>query len=116
MKNYWKEILAALLQAALFWLLPLCAGPTDIMGMVVLMMIGTFALGALLGVSSKSMLRFALPPFAALVFLPSIPVYYNFTALIHVVWYLVLSYAGVGLGALLRFLVDKITSNHRAGA
>ena len=44
MKRYAKEIAALVLQAALFYLFPLCAGPTDAIGMVVLMLLATFAL------------------------------------------------------------------------
>ena len=40
MKRYAKEIAALVLQAALFYLFPLCAGPTDAMCMVVLMLVG----------------------------------------------------------------------------
>ena len=107
MKRYWPEIAVLALQTALFWLLPLCAGPTDIMGVVVLMLCGTLLLSAVLGVCSKNYVRFAYPAAVMLLFIPSIPVYYNISAMIHVTWYLVLSAAGIGIGALLRLLFTK---------
>ena len=108
MKRYWPEIAVLALQTALFWLLPLCAGPTDIMGVVVLMLCGTLLLSAVLGVCSKNYVRFAYPAAVMLLFIPSIPVYYNISAMIHVTWYLVLSFAGVGAGALVRLIAEKI--------
>ena len=109
MKNYIKEIIILVLQTALFWLLPLCAGPTDVMGMVVLMLCGTLLLSAVLGACSKNYLRFAYPAVVMLLFIPSIPVYYNMSAMIHTTWYLALSVAGIAIGALLRLLFTKPT-------
>ena len=108
MKPWWKEIAALILQAALFWLFPLCAGPTDVIGMVVLMLCGTLLLSAVLGAWSSSDLKFAYPAAVMLLFIPSVPVYYNMSAMIHAVWYLVLSFAGVGAGALVRLIAEKI--------
>ena len=65
MKRYAKEIAALVLQAALFYLFPLCAGPTDAIGMVVLMLLATFALGLLLGALSDHAIKWACPAAAA---------------------------------------------------
>ena len=71
MKRYAKEIAALVLQAALFYLFPLCAGPTDAMGMVVLMLLATFALGLLLGALSDNPIKWACPAAAAAVTAPA---------------------------------------------
>ena len=108
MKHYAKEIIVLVLQAALFYLFPLCAGPTDAMGMVVLMLLATYALGLLLGALSGNALKWVCPAVTAVLFIPSVPIYYNATALVHASWYLVLGYAGMVPGALIRWAVRKI--------
>ena len=110
MKRYAKEIAALVLQAALFYLFPLCAGPTDVIGMVVLMLLATFALGLLLGALSDNAIKWACPAAAAVLFVPSVPIYYNATALVHATWYMVMGFAGMALGALIRMVVKKILS------
>ena len=108
MKRYWKEGTIVLLQAALYWLLPLFAGPTDAMGMVVLMLCGTLLLSAVLGAVSRFPVKFAYPAVVTVLFIPSVPVYYNMSAMIHATWYFVLALVGVGFGALIGYLADKI--------
>ena len=110
MKRYAKEIAALVLQAALFYLFPLCAGPTDVIGMVVLMLLATFALGLLLGALSDNAIKWACPAAAAVLFVPSVPIYYNATALVHATWYMVMGFAGMALGVLIRMVVNKIFS------
>lgn len=108
MKKYWKELAALMLQLALFYLVPLAAGPTDGIGLVVVLLAGTFALSALLGGCSGGLTRLAYPPVVAALFIPSIFLYYNHTAAVHALWYLVTAYAGIGLGALVRLLIRKL--------
>ena len=108
MKKYWKELPIAAAQVVLFYILPLFAGPTDAMGMVVLILLGTFALGLVLGLVSRSDLKWAFPAFAAVLFLPTIPLYYNFSAMIHALWYLVDGALGLALGSALAAMVRWI--------
>ena len=54
MKRYGKELVVLLCQLFLFYLFPLFAGPTDAMGMVVLMLLGTLTLSLALGAVSRS--------------------------------------------------------------
>ena len=83
MKRYIKELAILTVQLFLFYLLPLFAGPTDAMGMVVLMLLGTLTLSLALGAVSRSPFKWGYPALCAVLFLPSIPLYYNFSALIH---------------------------------
>lgn len=49
MRKNWKELLIFGLQICLFYLFPLTAGPTDALGMVFLIMVGTLLLGVAMG-------------------------------------------------------------------
>ena len=102
MKKYWKEIAVLLAQLLLFYVFPLTAGPTDAMGMVFCMIVGTFILAMIMGSVSKKKAGYAYPLLAAVLFIPSVFIYYNESALIHAVWYLVVSFAGLLTGALIR--------------
>ena len=53
MKKHLKEIIIFLLQSFMFYIFPLFAGPTDAMGMVLLIIITTFILSILIGILSK---------------------------------------------------------------
>ena len=97
-RSFWG---ALAVQAALFYGLPLLAGPTDAMGMVLLLLLGTLGISFAVGCSAGKA-RFLYPLAAAAVFIPSIWIYYNESALIHGLWYMVTSGLGVGAGALLR--------------
>ncbi|MBQ7102355.1 MAG: hypothetical protein IJN81_12005 [Clostridia bacterium] len=95
MKRYIKEIIVSLLQLFMFYVFPLFAGPTDAMGMVVTIILATLFLSFIIGVLSNNALKYLYPIVTAVVFIPSVFIYYNESALIHSVWYLALS--GVGL-------------------
>jgi len=60
---------------------------------------------------SRSAVKWAYPAVCAVLFLPTVPIYYNSSALIHAVWYLVLAAVGLaigsGIGALVRRLRKK---------
>lgn len=102
MKKYWKEIAVLLAQLLLFYVFPLAAGPVDAMGMVFCMIAATFILAMIIGSVSKKKARYAYPFLAAVLFIPSVFIYYNESALIHAVWYLAVSFAGVLTGALMQ--------------
>ena len=108
MKRYIKELAILTVQLFLFYLLPLFAGPTDAMGMVFLIILGTFTLSLVLGAVSRSPFKWGYPALCAVLFLPSIPLYYNFSALIHAAWYLVIAAGGLLLGSGAGALVQKL--------
>ena len=105
MRKYLKEIIICLLQLSLFYILPLFAGPTDAMGMVILILLGTLLLSVILCVISKYKIKYLYPFFIALVFIPSVFVYYNESALIHSVWYLVISSVGMLIGFVVSLII-----------
>ena len=102
MKKYFKEILITLIQLFMFYVFPLFAGPTDIMGMVFLILLATLLLSIAMGIVSKSRIKYAYPAAISLLFIPTVWMYYNETALIHAVWYLVISSIGLSLGIIIR--------------
>ena len=53
MKKYLKEILILLIQLFMFYVFPLFAGPTDVMGMIVLLILATLLLSSKVLVSNN---------------------------------------------------------------
>ena len=99
-------VLIGLFQLFMYYIFPLFAGPTDAMGMVFLIIVATFISGVVIG-SSKFKYKFYYPLFASITFIPSIFIYYNESALVHSVWYLVISLVGVVIGSIINFIIDK---------
>lgn len=107
MKKYFKEIIIILIQIFMFYLFPLFAGPTDAMGMVLVILITTFTLSIIIGAVSKEKLKYIYPLIIAIIFIPSVWIYYNDSALIHSLWYLVDSVIGLIIGSVLFKVIDK---------
>ena len=101
-------ILIGLFQLFMYYIFPLFAGPTDAMEMVFLILIATFINSIIIG-SSKFKYKLYYPLFAAITFIPSIFIYYNDSALIHSVWYLVISLVGVVIGSIISFAIEKVS-------
>ena len=101
MKKYIVEIIIFCIQLFMFYISPLFAGPTDGMGMVVLILLVTLILSVLLGSISKNKVKYFYPAAAAAVFLPSVFLYYNGTAFMHAIWYFVVSAAGMLVGMII---------------
>lgn len=104
MKRYIKEIIILVLQLFMFYIFPLFAGPTDVIGMVVLIIMSTALLSLVLGIISKEGIKLVYPLVISILFIPSVFIYYNETALVHALWYLVVSGIGLGIGSLIRLL------------
>ncbi len=101
MKKYFKEIMLLLIQLFMFYISPLFAGPTDTMGMVVLIILSVFILSIILGIISNNKIKYLYPVIISVLFIPSIFLYYNESALIYVLWYLIISFIGLGIGLLI---------------
>lgn len=106
MKKYLKEMMILLIQLLMFYIFPLFAGPTDAMGMVVLIILATFILSGTLGIISTRKVKYLYPMIVAVVFLPSVFIHYNESALIHSVWYLVVAAIGLVLGVIIHKLTN----------
>ena len=107
MKKYLKEILILLIQLFMFYVFPLFAGPTDVMGMIVLLILATLLLSILIGSISNLKVKSLYPIIIAITFVPSVFIYYNETALIHSLWYLAVSSFGLIIGMVIHKLILK---------
>lgn len=107
MKKYIKELIIYILQLFMFYIFPLFAGPTDIMGMVLLILIATFILSVIMGSISNEKIKYLYPIIIAVIFIPTVPLHYNSSALIHSVWYLVVSIIGLLIGLFIYKLTHK---------
>lgn len=101
MKKYLKEIVICLLELFVFLLLPEMMGNIGALGMVFLLLIITFILSTAMGIVSNNKIKYLYPIFTALIFIPTIWIYYNESALIHSLWYLVISSVGLIIGIII---------------
>ena len=113
MKKYLKEIIILLLQLFMFYIFPLFAGPTDAMGMVLLIILSTFGLSFVLSFISKNKIKYLYPVVISILFIPSIFIYYNESALIHSLWYFVISITGLLIGGIIKFIIKKYNYSRR---
>jgi len=102
MKKYIKELIILIIQLFTFYICPLFAGPTDAMGMVLLIILATLILSIIIGSFSKEKIKYLYPIVISLLFIPSIFIYYNESAFIHSLWYLIVSTVGLLIGAIIR--------------
>lgn len=107
MKKYLKEILILLIQLFMFYIFPLFAGPTDAIGMVLIIIVVTFVLSLLIGVISKEKLKKYYSIFISISFIPTVYIYYNESALVHSLWYLVISSIGLIIGSIICRVKNK---------
>ena len=108
MKKYLKEIIILIIQLFMFYVFPLFAGPTDAMGMVFLILVTTFILSIILASISKEKTKYFYPILVSIIFIPSVFIHYNSSALIHSLWYLVTSIIGMLIGTIINKLVKKL--------
>lgn len=107
MKKFIKEIIILFIQLLVFYILPLFAGPTDMMGLVLLIILATLLLSIIIGSISKEKIKYLYPILVSIIFLPSILIYYNESALVHSLWYLVVSAVGLFIGTIIYKLTCK---------
>ena len=98
-EKYYKELIIFILQIFMFYIFPLFSGHESAIGMVVLILLATLIFGIILGIID-SKIKWIYPIIVSLLFIPSIFIYYNSSAFIHCVWYLVDSFIGVLIGYL----------------
>lgn len=104
MKKNLKEIIICLLQILIFYLLPIRIKYFGPIGLVLLLLISTFILSIIISSISKKKIKYCYPLFVATIFLPTIFLYYNESALIHSIWYLVVATIGIVLGTIINIL------------
>ncbi|MBR2042995.1 MAG: hypothetical protein IJ946_01500 [Clostridia bacterium] len=108
MKRYIKEFIILVFQLFMFYVFPVFAGPTDAMGMVLLIIMATLLASFVLGVLSGKKIKYLYPVVISIIFIPTVFIWYNESALIHSVWYLVISTFGLLTGSAIRAIVNII--------
>ena len=111
MKKYLKEMIILMIQIVLFYLFPFTAGPTDGMGMVLVLLFSTLILSVIFGTVSKGKVRIIYPFVVAVLFIPTVYIHYNYTALGHIIWYLIDSFVGVWIGVFIQKISREKKSN-----
>ena len=113
MKKYSKEIIVFVFQVMVFYLIPFTAGPTDGLGLVVVIWFATLLLSIVFGLVSQKKRKIIYPFVVAIVFIPTVFIHYNYTAFGHVIRYLIDSYLGVGIGSLIKMITDVLSQKKR---
>ena len=101
MKKYINEIAILLIQLFTFYVLPIFK-EIGAIGMVLTIILATFILSIIIGIKEKEKIKYLYPIIVSLLFIPTVYIYYNESALIHSIWYFVVSFIGIILGTLLR--------------
>ena len=107
MKQYRKECIILIIQLLMFYIYPLYALPIDPMGMVLIILLVTLLLSAVLCSISIRKIKYLYPVVIAVLFLPTVFIYYNSSALVHSLWYLVVSSIGMLLGLPIYLLTHR---------
>lgn len=105
MKRYAKEAILLGIQLLFFYIYPLFMGPTDAMGMVLILLVMSFFLALVLGTLSANEIKYFYPAIVSILFIPSVFIYYNESALVHAAWYFITASAGLLIGAVLHKLL-----------
>ena len=101
MKIYLKEIIILLNQLFMFYLYPLYAIRVDPIGMVLIMLFVTILLSLIIGIISNKKIKYFYPLVISILFIPSVFIYYNGSALVHSLWYFIVSLFGLFLGIII---------------
>lgn len=104
-------IIAISAQLFFFYIFPLFLISSMPIAMVILIILATFINSIFLGVTSNSKLKFLYPLIVCAVFLPSVYIFYNSSALVHALWYTVISSVGLSIGSLIHFIIKKVADS-----
>lgn len=107
MKKYLKEIIVLLIQLFMFYIFPMFTGPTDAMGMVFLILIVTLILSIIVSCISKEKYKYFYSVIISILFIPSVFIYYNDSAFIHIFWYFIDSSLGLLIGVIIYKIINR---------
>lgn len=107
MKKYLKEIILVIIQTFMFYIFPLFAGPTDVMGMVVIILLATLILSIIIASILKQKIKYLYPIIIGILFTPSVFIYYNTSALVHILWHMEISFVGIVVGTIIHKIAQK---------
>ena len=107
MNKFKKEIIIIMIQLIMFYIYPLFIKLVGPIGMVLIILLVTFILSLIMGTVSKEKIKYFYPFLVSLVFIPTVYIYYNDSALIHSIWYLIVSIVGEFLGIIISKLTNR---------
>ena len=102
MKKYKKEVIISLIQLIVFYIEPFFRLTDNPIGMIEVILLITFTLSIILGIISNKKIKFLYPIIISILFIPSVFIYYNDSALIHSLWYLIISFIGICTGTIIK--------------
>lgn len=106
MNKYIKEIIILVIQLLVFYILPIFSGQNGGMGLILLILLATLLLSIIITIISKNKIKYLYSIIISILFIPSIFIYYNESALIHSLWYLIISFIGLLIGTILHKLLN----------
>lgn len=107
MKKYLSEIIISAIQLLIFYICPIFIDPIKFSTVILIMVLITLTLSFLIGFLSKSIIKYFYPLYTAIIFIPSIFIFYNSTTFIYTLWFLIVAIAGFVLGWLVSLLKSK---------
>ena len=108
MNKFFKEIIIFVLNVLSFYLLPIFMKYLGPFGLVFLLLIITFVLSLVVGLISSEKFKYAYSALIAVVFIPTVWIYYNESALVHSLWYFCVSIIGLIVGIIIHFIINNI--------
>ena len=108
MKRYLKELVILVIQLFMFYIFPMFMYLYEPIGTVILILLTTFILSIILSSISKSKIKYLYPLVISILFIPTIFIYYNESALVHAIWYFVVSTVGLLIGMITNLVTSKI--------
>lgn len=108
MKKYFKELMILIIQLFMFYIFPIFMYLYKPIGTVMLIILTTLILSVILSFISQNKIKYLYPIIISVLFIPSIFIYYNESALVHSIWYLVISVIGLSFGNVIKLIIEKI--------
>lgn len=105
--RYIKEIIILAIQMFMFYIFPLFMYLYEPIGTVMLILLTTFIISIVISIISKNKIKYLYPIIIAILFIPSVFIYYNESALVHSIWYLTISFIGIILGTIIYKLIHR---------
>ena len=113
LKKYLVLFIVLFIQIFYFYIYPIFAGKYSPLGMVIAMLLGTFLISYFLGAASALKIKFLYPVAVPILFLPTVFIFYNSSALMLSLWYLITSAIGLLFGSLLRFIIKFVAKAYK---
>lgn len=104
MKKYTKELIVLFVQLFMFYVFPLFMYLYEPMGIVFIILLMTFILSIIFSIVSQKKIKYLFPFTISILFVPSVYIYYNESALVHSIWYLITSLLGIFIGNIVNLL------------